>query len=85
MNNNDMKMGLGGVALLALCCGAPLILALFASGVVLGGLGTVWAGGRLLWLLGGGALVVVAVWLLVRRRTPRRAEGGRLMRSPRGR
>jgi hypothetical protein len=83
MSNNDMKMGLGVVALMALCCGAPLILALFASGVVLGGLGTVWAGGRLLLLLlGGGALVVAAAWLLTRRRTPGTGDGADCCAAP---
>ena len=75
MNSNDSKVGLGVVALMALCCGGPLILSLFASGAVLGALGTVWAGDRLLLLLCGGALVVAAVWLLARRRTQGRAEG----------
>ena len=72
--NNDMKMGAGVVALMALCCGGPLILSLLASGAVLGALGGVWAGGRLLLLVGGGALAVAAVWLLVRRRVPGTAD-----------
>ncbi len=70
MNNNDSKVGLGLVALMALCCGGPLILSLFASGAVLGALGAVWAGGSLLLLLVGGTRVVAAAWLLARRRTP---------------
>ncbi len=77
-----MKMGLGAVALMALCCGAPLILTLFASGVVLGGLSTVWADGRLLLLLGGGALVLAAAWLLARRRTPGTADGADCCAAP---
>jgi hypothetical protein len=73
--NNDMKLGAGVVALMALCCGGPLILSLLASGAVLGALGGVWAGGRLLLLVGGAALVLAAVWLLVRRRAPGTADG----------
>jgi len=70
MNNNDSKVGLGLVALMALCCGGPLILSLFASGSRPWPLGAVWAGGSLLLLLVGGTLVVAAAWLLARRRTP---------------
>ncbi len=72
--NNDMKMGAGVVALMALCCGGPLILSLLASGAVVGALGGVWAGGRLLLLVGGAALVLAAVWLLVHRRAPGTAD-----------
>ncbi len=62
-----MKMGLGAVALMAVCCGGPLVLSVLASGALLGAAAAVWAGARP-WLLAGGAvLVVTAVWLLRRR------------------
>jgi hypothetical protein len=68
MGNSDTKIGLGIVALMALCCGGPLVLSLLASGAVLGGLGALWSDSRLL-VVPGVVLVVGALWLLLRRRS----------------
>lgn len=65
--SSDAKMGLGIVGALAVCCGGPLILSALASGAVLGALGALWDGGRLVLLAGGAVLIVAAVWLLARR------------------
>jgi MerT mercuric transport protein len=67
--NGDAKIGMGLVALLALCCAGPLILSLLASGALLGAFGAVWVGGRPLFLAGAAVLVGGAAWLLVRRRS----------------
>src|SRR5260370_21024190 len=68
--NGETKRGLGVLGAMALCCGGPLLLSALASGAVMGALGVVWDGSRLLLLLGGGAVVIVAaVWLLARRLT----------------
>jgi len=66
--NGDTKIGLGLVGLLALCCGGPVIVSLITSGVLLGAVGTLWAGGELPFLLGGAVLVLAGLWLVARRR-----------------
>ena len=69
--NSETKIGLGVVALVALCCAGPLVLSLLATGAVLGALSTIWADDRPL-LLGSGAIVVaLGAWLLARRRQMR--------------
>src|SRR5579859_1192104 len=74
----ESKLGLGLIALLALCCAGPLVLSLLATGAVLGAVGAIWAEDRPL-LLGSGAIVVaLGVWLLARRwPTPARRRAGR--------
>jgi hypothetical protein len=66
--STDTKIGLGMVGLLAVCCGLPLIATLFASGVLLGAVGSVWAHGQLLFTVGAALLISTGLWLLVRRR-----------------
>jgi MerT mercuric transport protein len=80
--NSDTKMGLGVVALLALCCAGPLILSLLASGALLGALGAVWVGGRPLVLAVAAVLVGAAGWLLVRRRSSQADEGAACRTPP---
>ena len=67
--NSDTKIGVGLVGLMALCCGGPLIVSLITSGVLLGTLGALWAGGELPLALSGAVLVVAGAWLFARRRT----------------
>ena len=67
--NSDIKIGAGLVGQMALCCGGPLIVSLITSGVLLGALGTLWAGGELLLLLSGAVLIVAGAWLFARRRS----------------
>jgi hypothetical protein len=81
MNNSDAKVGLGVVALMAMCCGGPLILSLLASGAMLGGLSAVWADGRLL-VVPGVVLVVGAMWLLSRRRSSHANESSACSATP---
>lgn len=65
---NDATIGLGVVGAMALCCGGPLILSALASGAVLGTVGAVLEGGRLLFLGAGAVLIgLAAAWLLARR------------------
>ena len=66
--NGVSKLGLGIVALVALCCAGPLVLPLLASGALLGVLSTVWTEGRPLLVGGTAVFVVVGAWLLTRRR-----------------
>jgi hypothetical protein len=80
--NSDTKMGLGVVALLALCCAGPLILSLVASGALLGALGGVGVGGRPLVLAGAAVLVGAAGLLLVRRRSSQTDEGAACRTPP---
>ena len=68
-----MKMGLGAVALMAVCCAGPLLLSVLASGALLGA-PAVWAGARPWFLAGGAVLAVSAVWLLRRRLIGDRAQ-----------
>jgi len=65
--NRDTKMGLGAAALVAPCCGAPLLVELLL-GVVLGGLGAVWSDGRRPLIAGAVMLVAAGIWLVARRR-----------------
>src|SRR5262252_5596592 len=81
MNDSDTKIGLAVVALMAVCCGGPLMLSLLASGAVLGGLGALWAGGRLL-LVPGIVLVVGAIWFLSRRRSAQADESSACCATP---
>ncbi len=81
MNNSDAKIGLGVVALMAMCCGGPLILSLLASGAVLGGLGALWADSRLL-VVPGVVFVVGAMWLLSRRRSSHADESSACSATP---
>jgi hypothetical protein len=66
--NSDMKVGLGAAALMALCCGGPLILALLASGAAAGTLGAVWSYGRGPLIVGAIVVLVAGIWLAARRR-----------------
>jgi hypothetical protein len=67
---SDTGVALGVVAMIALCCGGPLILSLLASGALLSALAAIWPSGRVA-LLGGATtiLVLTGVWLVARRRT----------------
>jgi hypothetical protein len=67
---DDLKLGLAAVVLMAACCGGPVFLSLLASGAVLGALGSVWSGGRLLLAVSGALLAAAAAWLLLRRHAP---------------
>lgn len=65
--SNDSKLGLALVAVAALCCTAPLAVALLASGATLAVLGALWP--DLTFLFGAvAALSVTAVWLVRKRR-----------------
>ncbi len=66
---SDTAVALGVVAMIALCCGGPLILSLLASGALLGALAAVWSSGRVALLGGATILVLTGVWLVARRRT----------------
>lgn len=61
--NSDTKMGLGLVALLALCCAGPVVVSLLASGAILGAAGAIWAIGRPLFLSGAVALIALGAGL----------------------
>jgi len=65
--NGDTKMGVGLVALVALCCAGPLVLSLLASGAVLGALSAIWIEARPMLLAGGAVLIALGAWLLARR------------------
>jgi uncharacterized membrane protein YedE/YeeE len=66
--NGDTKIGVGLVGLVALCCGGPLIVSLITSGVLLGALGTLWAGSQLPFLLGSAIVILAGLLLFGRRR-----------------
>jgi hypothetical protein len=59
---HDMSLGLVAVTLMGVCCGGPLFFSLLASGAVLGTLGSLWVGGRPLFLVGGALLIAAALW-----------------------
>jgi hypothetical protein len=66
---SDTGVALGVVAMIALCCGGPLILSLLASGALLSALAAIWPSGRVALLGGATILVLTGVWLVARRRT----------------
>ncbi len=65
----DVAIGLGVVGAFAVCCGAPIIISMLASGAVLGAVGLVWLNGRVVLLSGAAVLLVTGLWLRARRRT----------------
>jgi len=66
--NGGSRLGLGIVALVALCCAGPLVLSLLASGALLGVLSMVLAEGRPLLVVISAVFVVLGAWLVTRRR-----------------
>ena len=61
---SDTKMGLGLVAMLALCCAGPVVLSLLASGAILGAMSAIWATDGPLFLSGGAMLIALGAGLL---------------------
>jgi hypothetical protein len=66
----ESKLGLGLIALLAVCCAGPLVLSLLATGAVLGALSAIWVEDRPL-LLGSRAIAVALAASLLARRSAR--------------
>ena len=62
--NSDAKMGLGVVAIVALCCAGPVVLSLLASGAILGAMSAIWATDRPLFLSAGAMLIALGAGLL---------------------
>ena len=63
----DLAIGLGVVGVFALCCGAPTMISVLASGAVLGTIGAVWSTGRVVLLSSAAALMVLGMALVARR------------------
>jgi hypothetical protein len=63
--NNDTRLGLAAVGIVALCCAGPLLVSLVASGAVLGALSAIHGSAPL--LLAMAAVLSAAVVLLWRR------------------
>jgi hypothetical protein len=69
----DIAVGAGVVGMMALCCGAPIIISVLASGAVLGALGTLWSAGRVALLSGAAVLLLAGIWLVARRNSTHRS------------
>jgi hypothetical protein len=63
----DIAVSAGVVGVMALCCGAPIIISVLASGALLGALGAVWSAGRVALLSGAAVLLLAGMWLVARR------------------
>jgi hypothetical protein len=67
----EIAVGAGVVGMMALCCGAPIIISVLASSAVLGALGALWSAGRVALLSGAAVLLVAGIWLVARRSSSR--------------
>ncbi len=63
----DIAVGAGVVGVMALCCGAPIIISVLASGALIGAFGAAWSAGRVALLSGAAVLLLAGIWLVARR------------------